>query len=100
MVKTKDSAPAKLPVAQLIILAICRFAEPVALTSVFPYLPEMIESFGVEKKDVAQWAGITSAVFSLSQLSYGACQSLYLWQLLLERFTEHVMEMLELSEQW
>ncbi|KAG4025830.1 hypothetical protein MFRU_049g00010 [Monilinia fructicola] len=74
MVKTKDSAPAKLPVAQLIILAICRFAEPVALTSVFPYLPEMIESFGVEKKDVAQWAGITSAVFSLSQ-----CMTAIMW---------------------
>jgi MFS family permease len=27
----------------------------------------MIESFGVEKKEVAKWAGITSAVFSLSQ---------------------------------
>ncbi|RDW82747.1 hypothetical protein BP6252_03859 [Coleophoma cylindrospora] len=60
-------APPKLPSKQLAILAICRFAEPVALTSVFPYLPEMIESFGIEKKDVAKWAGITSAVFSLSQ---------------------------------
>lgn len=27
----------------------------------------MIESFGVDKKEVAKWAGITSAVFSLSQ---------------------------------
>ncbi|KAI9647961.1 hypothetical protein NHQ30_002583 [Ciborinia camelliae] len=70
----KNLGPAKLPVAQLTILAICRFAEPVALTSVFPYLPEMIESFGVEKKDVAQWAGITSAVFSLSQ-----CLTAILW---------------------
>ncbi|ESZ89542.1 hypothetical protein SBOR_10074 [Sclerotinia borealis F-4128] len=74
MVKRKNFGPAKLPVAQLTILAICRFAEPVALTSVFPYLPEMIESFGVEKKDVAQWAGITSAVFSLSQ-----CMTAILW---------------------
>jgi MFS family permease len=38
-----------------------------ALTSVFPYLPEMIASFGVEKTEVARWAGITGAVFSLSQ---------------------------------
>ncbi|OAF58213.1 hypothetical protein VC83_06582 [Pseudogymnoascus destructans] len=57
----------KLPVWQLIILAICRLAEPIAATSVFPYLPEMIESFGVKKQGVAKWAGITSAVFSLSQ---------------------------------
>lgn len=47
--------------------AIARFAEPLALTSVFPYLPEMISSFGVEQNDVAKWAGYTSAVFSLSQ---------------------------------
>ncbi|KAI8950597.1 major facilitator superfamily domain-containing protein [Xylaria longipes] len=37
------------------------------MTSVYPYLPEMIASFGVEEKDVAKWAGATSAVFSLSQ---------------------------------
>lgn len=37
------------------------------MTSVYPYLPEMIASFGVEKKDVAKWAGTTSAVFSLAQ---------------------------------
>ncbi|KAI1334076.1 major facilitator superfamily domain-containing protein [Xylariaceae sp. FL0016] len=63
---TKNSKP-KLPAKQLAILAVARFAEPFAFTSVFPYLPEMIASFGVEKKDVAKWAGVTSAVFSLSQ---------------------------------
>jgi len=47
--------------------AVARFAEPIALTSVFPYLPEMIKSFGVEKNEVAKWAGITSAAFSISQ---------------------------------
>lgn len=36
--------------------------------------PEMIESFGVEKKEVAKWAGITSAVFSLSQ-----CMTAIVW---------------------
>jgi len=62
---------------------------PVALSSVFPYLvricckapsnlasaeeskPEMIESFGGPKSKVARWAGITSAVFSLSQAATG-----------------------------
>ncbi|KAF2415505.1 permease of the major facilitator superfamily [Tothia fuscella] len=65
--KTKTSREPKLPVTQLLILSICRFAEPVALTGVFPYLPEMIESFGVPPNEVAKWAGITSAVFSISQ---------------------------------
>lgn len=47
--------------------ALCRFAEPIALTSVFPYLPEMIESFGVPKNEIAKWAGTASAIFSLGQ---------------------------------
>lgn len=38
-----------------------------AYTSVFPYLPVMIRSFGIEQNKVARWAGITSGVFSISQ---------------------------------
>jgi MFS family permease len=34
----------------------------------------MIESFGIEKKNIAKWAGITSGVFSLSQ-----CLTAVLW---------------------
>lgn len=34
----KEKRAAKLPTQQLFVLAICRFAEPVAMTSVFPYL--------------------------------------------------------------
>ncbi|KZF24434.1 MFS general substrate transporter [Xylona heveae TC161] len=68
--KSKKSPP-RLPVQQLIILSICRFAEPLAMTSVFPYLPEMIQSFNVPKNKIAKWAGITSAVFSLSQCLTG-----------------------------
>ena len=44
-----------------------RFAEPLAYTSVFPYLPEMIRDFGVEQNKIARWAGLTSAVFSIAQ---------------------------------
>ncbi|KAF3399355.1 putative membrane protein, partial [Talaromyces pinophilus] len=43
-------------------LAICRFAEPVVYTSVLPYLPEMMESVGVRKNEIAKWVGISSAV--------------------------------------
>ncbi|KAJ8129269.1 hypothetical protein O1611_g4359 [Lasiodiplodia mahajangana] len=63
---TKSYRP-KLPAQQLAILAVARFAEPLAMTSVYPYLPEMIASFGVPEKDVAKWAGATSAVFSVAQ---------------------------------
>ena len=41
----------------------------------------MIESFGVRKKEVAKWAGITSAVFSLSQ-----CLTAILWGRASDRF--------------
>ncbi|KAF2654995.1 MFS general substrate transporter [Lophiostoma macrostomum CBS 122681] len=61
----------RLPVKQLAILSICRFAEPIALTSVLPYIPEMIESFGVPQNDIARWAGLTSAVFSICQACTG-----------------------------
>lgn len=44
-----------------------RFAEPLALTSVFPYLPEMIKSFGIPENNVARWAGIVGSTFSVSQ---------------------------------
>ncbi|KAH6882583.1 major facilitator superfamily domain-containing protein [Alternaria rosae] len=71
----------RLPVKQLAILSICRFAEPIALTSVFPYVPELMESFGIPKNDIARWAGISSSAFSLCQgftgLLWGAASDRY-----------------------
>jgi len=61
----------KLPKQQLTILALCRFAEPVAMTSVYPYIPEMIKSFNVPTTSVAKYAGLLSLVFSLSQALVG-----------------------------
>ncbi|KAJ5084654.1 permease of the major facilitator superfamily, partial [Penicillium alfredii] len=57
----------KLPVQQLLILSICRFAEPIVFTSILPYLPELVEYVGVPRNEVAKWVGICSAVASLSQ---------------------------------
>ena len=44
-------------------LTVCR----ISLTSIFPYLPAMIASFGVPSNDIAFWAGACSAIYSLSQ---------------------------------
>jgi MFS family permease len=45
-----------------------RFSEPIALTSVYPYLPEMIQSFpGVKDADVGFWTGMCSAAFAIAQ---------------------------------
>ncbi|KAL1985627.1 hypothetical protein VTN96DRAFT_7607 [Rasamsonia emersonii] len=60
-----------LPVRQLTILSICRFAEPVVFTSVLPYLPEMMEFVGVPKNEVARWVGITSATVAGCQCLMG-----------------------------
>jgi MFS family permease len=68
-------------VINLLIIGISRFAEPVTFSSVFPYLPEMIESFGVSKPDIAFWAGFTSAVFSISQ-----CLTAVSWGRLSDRY--------------
>lgn len=38
-----------------------------AYTSVFPYLPAMVRSFGVPTNKVGSWVGVTSGVFSISQ---------------------------------
>ncbi|KAM3565174.1 hypothetical protein ARSEF4850_001547, partial [Beauveria asiatica] len=67
MAKHVDSAGPKLPVQQLAILAVARFAEPITYTSVNPYLPDMIRDFGVAENDIATWAGLTAAAFSLAQ---------------------------------
>ncbi|RMZ68528.1 MFS transporter [Pyrenophora seminiperda CCB06] len=61
----------RLPVKQLVVLSICRFAEPIALTSVFPYVPELMESFGIPQNDIARWAGIASSSFSICQAFTG-----------------------------
>ncbi|KAL4780894.1 major facilitator superfamily domain-containing protein [Aspergillus varians] len=71
----------KLPIRQLLILSICRFAEPLAVTSYLPYLPEMIESVGVPASEVAKWAGLTSAISSFSQ----AAMAIY-WGTASDRF--------------
>ncbi|KAJ4271522.1 hypothetical protein NW762_000226 [Fusarium torreyae] len=57
----------KLPKQQLAILAVARIAEPMAYTSVFPYLPSMVSSFGVPTNKVGSWVGLTSGVFSIAQ---------------------------------
>lgn len=51
--------------------AICRFAEPIASTSLFPYLPEMIKSFNVREDEIGKWAGLCSAMFSVCQAIMG-----------------------------
>ncbi|KAI4730231.1 MFS general substrate transporter [Aureobasidium sp. EXF-10728] len=80
-VSNKGQPERRLPVQQMCVLALCRISEPIAFTSVFPYLPEMIESLGVPEADVARWAGITVGMFPLAQfltaVSWGRASDRY-----------------------
>lgn len=58
----------KFPTYQLFLLAICRLAEPVALTSIFPYAWLMVQSFHIGSEDDASfYAGILISAFSLCE---------------------------------
>ncbi|KAJ6261763.1 Major facilitator superfamily multidrug transporter [Drechslerella dactyloides] len=61
----------RLPVEQLTVLVICRLAEPITLTSILSYLPQMIRSFGVPEADVGFWVGFTASSFSVAQCMTG-----------------------------
>ncbi|QKX64650.1 uncharacterized protein TRUGW13939_11826 [Talaromyces rugulosus] len=56
------------PTAQLFLLALCRIAEPVALTSVFPYAYDFMQYLlGAKTSNAAFYAGVFIAVFSLAE---------------------------------
>ncbi|KAI9752911.1 MAG: hypothetical protein M4579_005430 [Chaenotheca gracillima] len=58
----------KFPTAQLFLLAICRVAEPIALTSVFPYAWKLCLKFHVgDKSDASFYAGILISAFALAE---------------------------------
>lgn len=61
------------PGRQLLILAACRFSEPVAMTSSFPYLFFMIRDFHLsdDEKKIGRYAGLLASSFSFAQFFSG-----------------------------
>ncbi|KAJ5757830.1 uncharacterized protein N7511_006524 [Penicillium nucicola] len=60
------------PTAQLFLLAICRVAEPIALTSIFPYSWVMVKDFHVgDGENASFYAGILISAFSLAEALTG-----------------------------
>ncbi|CCX30706.1 major facilitator superfamily domain-containing protein [Pyronema domesticum] len=55
-------------VKQLFVLCLCRVSEPLALTSIYPYMYFMIKSFGVPKQDIPYWSGLMVSSFSVAQM--------------------------------
>jgi len=61
------------PYKQLAVLACCRFSEPVAMTSSFPYLFFMIRDFHLtdNEKEIGRYAGFLASCFSFAQFFSG-----------------------------
>ncbi|KAK4142404.1 uncharacterized protein C8A04DRAFT_30034 [Dichotomopilus funicola] len=60
------------PTVQLFLLAIVRLAEPIALTSIFPYAWPLIKRFQVGNEDDASfYAGLLISAFSLAEAVMG-----------------------------
>ncbi|KAJ5242511.1 uncharacterized protein N7469_000838 [Penicillium citrinum] len=75
MVLTPPRSPShddSFPTTQLFLLSICRVAEPIALTSIFPYSWVMIKDFNMaEGADASLYAGILISAFSLAEALTG-----------------------------
>ena len=58
---------------QLLILASCRFSEPISMTSSFPYLFFMIRDFHLsdDEKEIGRYAGLLASSFTLAQFVSG-----------------------------
>src|SRR5205085_7766090 len=66
--RASPTPPVKLapyPSKQLFVLACCRFSEPVAMTSSFPYLFFMIRDFHLtdDEKQIGRYAGFLASSF-------------------------------------
>lgn len=68
--------PTKFPTTQLALLALVRAAEPIALTSIFPYAWKLVLSFHVgSRSDASFYAGLLIAAFALAESLTGMLQS-------------------------
>ncbi|KAL3428393.1 major facilitator superfamily transporter [Phlyctema vagabunda] len=60
--------PDQFPTTQLFLLAIVRLAEPIALTSVFPYAWPLVKKFKVgDERDASFYAGLLISAFALCE---------------------------------
>ncbi|PVI01368.1 MFS general substrate transporter [Periconia macrospinosa] len=71
--RTSPRNPDEFPTFQLLLLALVRVAEPIALTSVFPYAIKLVAHYGVPQSQGPFFAGILISAFSLAE----ACTGMY-----------------------
>ncbi|KAF4456965.1 hypothetical protein F53441_980 [Fusarium austroafricanum] len=72
ILRTGPRDPDAFPAMQLFVLAIVRLAEPIALTSIFPYAWALVKSFEIGREEYASfYAGILISAFSLAEAAMG-----------------------------
>ncbi|KAF1974724.1 MFS general substrate transporter [Bimuria novae-zelandiae CBS 107.79] len=71
--RTSPRNPEDFPIAQLFLLALVRVAEPIALTSIFPYAIKLVAHYGASESQAPFFAGILISAFSLAE----ACTGMY-----------------------
>ena len=61
------------PTWQIFVISIMRFLEPLAFTSLFPYVYFMIRDFHIAEDEtgISKYAGYLSASFAFSQFLFG-----------------------------
>ncbi|KAL2024539.1 hypothetical protein VTK56DRAFT_7582 [Thermocarpiscus australiensis] len=70
--QTSSRNPDEFPTVQLFLLAIVRLAEPIALTSIFPYAWALVKRFEIGNEDDASfYAGLLISSFSLAEALMG-----------------------------
>ncbi|KAH3673658.1 hypothetical protein WICMUC_003561 [Wickerhamomyces mucosus] len=57
------------PFSQILLICLVRFAEPIAFTSLFPYVYFMVKDFGIAKTEaeIAKYSGYLSSTFAFCQ---------------------------------
>ncbi|KAI7907138.1 major facilitator superfamily domain-containing protein [Cokeromyces recurvatus] len=61
-----------LPYRQLFAICVCRFAEPICFTVIFPFVVQMIRDFHIaDEKGVGYYVGLITSCFALAQLLTG-----------------------------
>ncbi|KAB5554651.1 major facilitator superfamily domain-containing protein [Coniochaeta sp. 2T2.1] len=69
---SRQRNPDDFPTVQLFLLAIVRLAEPIALTSIFPYAWALIKRFQIgDEDDASFYAGLLISSFSLAEAVMG-----------------------------
>ncbi|KAF2644605.1 MFS multidrug transporter-like protein [Massarina eburnea CBS 473.64] len=69
--RTSPRNPDDFPFVQLLLLSLVRVAEPIALTSIFPYAIRLASYYGIPESQGPFFAGILISAFSLAEACTG-----------------------------